>query len=180
MTVVDNEDFASDITDFRSLLSKIKAKNPDVIFINPQTPASIVRIATQSRQLGIKAQFANGGVGAGDLMLKAGVVADGMILTDIGALTSDKGKAFTAKYTDAYKATSSFPFYSGAAYDDLYLITQGIATVGDDATKVSDYLRTLKDYVGTIGTYSFDQNGDLIGAGVVLQRIQNGKIVEIQ
>ncbi len=178
LKVVDTEDFNSDVTDFRSELSKIKTANPDVIFINPQTPQNALRIADQAKQLGLKAQFAGAILGSDPSMITT-KSTEGMIFSDLSGLSTAKGLDFIAKYKAVYNADSNYPFYSGSSYDAVYLLSQAITSAGYDTTKVAQYFHTLPSYVGTIGTYSFDQNGDMVGAGVVLQKMVNKKLINL-
>ncbi len=177
LTVTANENFVSGVTDFRSQLSKIKIQNPDVLFINPQSPVSLVQIAEQARVLGIKSQFV-GSLGGTDPNLYT-KYTQGMIFADLTGLTGDKGKEYMNKYIAAYNVAPNIPLYDGAAYDDVYLITQAISSVGDDSTKVAEYLRAMPSYTGVLGTYHFDKNGDLVGAGIVMQKVSGNKVIEL-
>ncbi len=177
--LVSAEDYDSNTTDFRSLLTKVKGTNPNVIFINSQTSANLLRIASQARQLKINTQLASA-VFNDSTTVGAGAIVNGLILADPpGLSTEGKGPAFLAGYKAAYGAEPTYPFFAGAAYDDVYLIAQAITNAGDDATKVDQYLHSLPSFTGTIGTYHFDQSGDFVGVNSILQQIQNGKVVNL-
>ena len=180
LAIVSTQDYTSDTTDFRSLLVKVQSAHPDVIFINPQTSANFLRIAKQARQLGISAAFMTTAVADDTKIISpdSGTAINGAVITLPPGLTTDgKGASFTADYTAAYGAAPSFGFYAAAAYDDVYLLGQAISSAGDDSTKVEQYLHAMPSYTGAIGTYSFDQNGDLVGMTPVIQQIANGKLV---
>lgn len=51
----------------------------------------------------------------------------------------------------------------GLGYDATKIILQAIDVVGDDAEKIKDYLYTMPAYTGIIGSYAFDENGDVTG-----------------
>ncbi len=180
LKIVDTEDFKTDTTDFRSLLSKIKTQNPDVLFINPQTPQNAIRIAQQARQLGLKSQFVAALFGSDPTLAAAGTATEGMVFADLAGLSTAKGQDFLSKYKATYNSDPNYPFYDGAAYDAVYLISQAVSSVGDDSTKVQKYIHSLANYTGVLGTYSFDKNGDIIGAGIVLEKIVGGKLVNVQ
>src|SRR3989344_837891 len=151
LKIVADEDFVTDTKDFRSILTKIKGINPDVILINPQTGAAFVRIAKQARELGIKAPFI-GSEFNGPEVVDAGGATEGVVVAIAPGLASaGKGKA----YLDAYKAKHgnepAYAYYSGAGYDALMLFADGIAKEGEDPTKVKDYLYGLESYSGTLG-----------------------------
>lgn len=178
LEVAVSEDYVTGSNDFRTSLSKIKAANPDVVLINPQTGADFVRIAKQARQLGIKAPF----IGAefnGPEVLEAGAAVEGTVIAIAPGLSADgKGKT----YLDAYKAEfgkePAYAYYSGAGYDDLMIIADGISKAGYDTAKVKDYLYSLPKYSGVIGDYSFDKNGDVVGIKFLFTKIIGGKFVD--
>ncbi len=176
---VSSEDYNGDATDFRAVLSKVKAVNPDALFINAQTPANLLRVASQARQLGISAQFVSAAFND-PAVVGAGATTNGMVLADAPGLASaGNGPALIDAYKTAYGKEPTYAFYVGAAYDGIHLIAQAITSAGDDTTKVASYLHSLPSYTGTIGTYSFDQNGDIVGITSILQKIENGKLTNL-
>ena len=179
LKIVDSENYATGDIDFRSELLKIKSHKPDVLFINSQTGKDAVRIAEEARQLGITLQFANTLLCSDPVVYTAGQATEGMICVNLAGLPGVSGQEFINKYKAKYDSTPNFPLYAGAAYDDIYLLKQAISAVGGDSTKVMRYLRSLPSYTGTIGTYHFDSKGDLVGAGLILQKVLNKEPVNI-
>lgn len=179
LSVVNTEDYNTSTSDFRSLLLSVKKANPEIIWINAQTSANLIRIAQQARQLGIMSQFLTAPFND-QSVIDAGTPTNGLIIaTPPGLASGGKGADFVSSYKSAYGAEPQYPFYAGAAYDDVYLISQAISSVGDDSTKVQQYLHSIKSYTGTIGTYSFDQNGDVVGINPVFQKIVDGKLINL-
>lgn len=180
LKIVANEDFASDIKDFRAVLTKIKQSGADLIFINTQAPAGLVRIAQQARELGITAPFVASEFNSPEV-IAGGKNTEGLVVVVAPELAAEgKAKSLVESYKTTYGKDISFPFYVAAAYDDLHLIANAITNVGDDPIKVKDFLYGLKDYDGTIGKISFDKNGDMTGVGFIFQKLENGKFVNIQ
>jgi len=179
LKIIVSENYLSQSTDFRSELLKIKSTNPDVVFINPQNGKDLTVIAKQARELGITSKFASTLVCSDPIIFKAGPATEGMVCVNLANLSTDKGKNFLDKYMSAYHTLPNFQLYAGAAYDDVYLVAKAISAVGDDSTKVMRYLRSLPSYNGVIGTYSFDENGDIVGAGLILQKVLNKELVNI-
>lgn len=172
--------FESKTTDFRSILLKVKEANPDVVFINVQVPSNLLKIAQQARQLGIKSQFVSTAFGPDPTVQAAGSSVEDMIFADAPGLASDgAGKELFTKYKIAYGKDPAYAFYVGAAYDGVYLLSKAISSVGDDTEKVQKYMHSVKNYTGTIGTYSFDNNGDITGIIPIFEKIVNGKLVRI-
>ncbi len=178
LEIVASEDFVTNTADFRSILTKIKQTNPDVLLIDPQTGAAAVRVAEQARQIGIKAPFI-GSEFNGPEVSGAGAATEGFVVAVAPGLAAGKeGDAFLAAYKAAYGVEPSYAYYAGASYDATKLFAQAIASVGEDATKVKDYLHNLGSYTGTIGNYSFGADGDVVGIEFVFQKLVKGKFVD--
>lgn len=179
LKVVMNEAFVENTTDFRTLLLKVRATNPDVLFINPQNGSGVARIAMQARQLGITADFL--GISyTGPDVLAAGDAVESMVFAVAPGLAEDKGMQLIKKYEERYGTKPAYPYVVGAAYDHVYLLKKAVESRGDDATDVASYLRTMPVFPGTIGTYSFDNNGDVVGIEQVFQTVRDGKIVALE
>ena len=180
--VIADEDFIPGTKDFRSIVSKIKPLDFEALLINPQVESAAGTIMNQARELGITAPFyGNIALGGSKVLEIAGKNAEGTILTDIPGLKQDNQKAqkFLADFKEKY-GPLSFEFYVGAAYDDIYILKEAISSIGMDTKKIRDYLYSLKDYKGVIGSYGFDKNGDLTGISSVVKQVVNGKLVELK
>ena len=111
----------------------------------------------------------------------AGETIEGLVLFDSPGLNRDNPKAvhFITEYERQY-GDLSIEFYTAAGYDALYILTQAIAASGEDSYAVREYLRDMPNYSGVIGTYGFDDNGDLIGIEHVVKRIESGETVTVR
>jgi branched-chain amino acid transport system substrate-binding protein len=179
--VVANESFAPGTKDFRSILAKIKAASPHAIVINTQMGIASGIIVNQVKELAINTPLYGTTVLAGTNAIEiAGKNAEGILLIDVPGLSDDNPKA--VKFLSDYKAKygeTTLEFYLGAAYDDVYILAQAISKVGIDTEKLKDYLSAI-NYNGVIGTYSFDENGDLVGIEYAIKQIKDGKAVEVK
>src|ERR1043165_8135305 len=104
VNIVGRERTTDKETDFKAILTKIKAKNPDVVF-HGGMDATGGPMLKQARELGIKAVFAFGDGACTDEMGKlAGQAAEGMVCSQAGlpreAASKDFVDAFNAKYGD--------------------------------------------------------------------------------
>src|SRR3954454_10205017 len=100
--VVGRERTTDKETDFKAILTKIKAKNPDVVF-HGGMDATGGPMLKQARELGIKAVFAFGDGACTDEMGKlAGKAAEGLVCSQAGlpreAASPEFTKAFNAKF----------------------------------------------------------------------------------
>ncbi|OHB25257.1 MAG: hypothetical protein A2542_03245, partial [Parcubacteria group bacterium RIFOXYD2_FULL_52_8] len=159
-----DETYASTLAtnDFRTILLKIKAAEPDAVYINTGTSAKTAGLlAKQAKEVGITAQlYSNFQVGTSDGLAAGGKALEGIIYSDAAPLTG-KGKEVLEKYKAAYGKEPGFEYAMTAAYDRMYIIAQAIDAVGYDAGKIKAYLYRMPDFAGATGTYHFDGNGDV-------------------
>lgn len=180
--VVAGENFVSGTDDFRSILTKIKAAKPDAIFINPQTEIAGGTIARQIRELGIEVPLFGSNILSGAKAIEiAGDAVEGLVLFDSPGLNPNNAKAahFLTQYQARY-GDLSIEFYLGAGYDAVYILSLAIATAGEDAHSVRDFLHGMPNYPGVIGTYGFDGNGDLTGIEHVVKRVEGGEVLTLE
>jgi len=178
LQIVADEELTSDTPDYRSALTRIKATDAEVMFINVQTEATLIRIAQQARALGITLPFIASELNS-PAVAAAGDFLDGTIMAVApGLATGERATKFLSAYKEAFGEDPLYTYYTGAAYDAVYLFAQGIERYGEDTDKIKDYLYNV-EYDGTIGRYSFDENGDVAGVGFVLQRLENGQFVNL-
>jgi ABC-type branched-subunit amino acid transport system substrate-binding protein len=66
----------------------------------------------------------------------------------------------------------NFEFAAGISYDSVYIFKKAIEKVGGtDSDKLSDYMHTMKDFSGVLGTYGFNEKGDATGYQPSLKQI---------
>jgi branched-chain amino acid transport system substrate-binding protein len=100
-TIVSNESFDTNTSDFRSLLQKVKMQNPDLIFLNPQSGAAGARLAKQAREMGITTPFAAFFITGEDFTSEP--AAEGTIVFDIPSLAKNSSAStFIANYESKY------------------------------------------------------------------------------
>lgn len=179
-TLAVNESFTTGTTDFRSLVSKVKASGVTAIFVDAQTEASFIKIATQMKDLGVTAQIYTAYL-TGDNIKKEAKLLNGMIAVDLPNIqTQGKASQFTADFKTMFGKDANYPYFAAAAYDATYILTDGIKKDGYNSTKVKDYLYGIKEYNGAAGTYHFDENGDVVGVSLTTKKLESGAFVELK
>ena len=164
--VVAAERFSSDITDFRSLLSKALAASPDAVHLAPQSEFAAGAVIKQARELGYDGPIYAETVSLGATALAiAGEAATGMkaIAADIHP-DNGKGQEVIAAFRERYDYVS-LPWHLSSTYDDVYITAECLRQTGDDqdADGFRDCLYGLT-WSGAIGqNYSFDANGEVVG-----------------
>jgi branched-chain amino acid transport system substrate-binding protein len=180
--IVHEEAYTSDTRDFRDLILKVKAAQPEAIFVNPQTEIAGGTIIKQLRNLGVDVPLYGMDTISGSKTREiAGQAIEGLTILAVPGLNQNNLKAqkFLKDFTQNF-GQPTFDLYLGSSYDSINIIAQAIAEVGNNPTKIKDYLYKLKSYSGVIGTYSFDQNGDIVGIDFVVKKIIDGNLVEVK
>jgi branched-chain amino acid transport system substrate-binding protein len=177
--VVDQEDFQQGEKDFRSQVSKMIAKKPSVIMVNPNSPSAGIAALKQIRELGYKGQIVGNFFG-GSKEVQALPEAQGMIyISDpVLALSPLKQKVFDM-YKAKYGVTPDLEWPVGSRYDAVYILKQAIEAVGDDPTALKDYLHNMPtDFTGILGTYRFEKDSaDITNVKPSVAQIKDYKTV---
>ena len=167
------ERYASDVTDFRSQLTKLFNANPDGLHVAAQSEFTGGTIVKQARELGYDGPIYGEVVVIGTTALEiAGDSATGVkaITADLDPANS-KAQEVLKNFRDKYDYVT-LPWYLGSAYDDVYITAECLKQTGDDqdADGFRDCLYDIT-WSGAIGTdYSFDANGEVVGlANVVVE-----------
>lgn len=176
------EEFPTNTTDFRSLLAKLRATGPDALFINTQTPAAADRILKQLVESGWKAKIVINDAIAGDadtVKADAAILEGAYTAEFIPDMSNEKFKALVTAYKAKYNKDMLYANYMSAVYDAVYLLKEGISSVGYDGEKLADWSRTISNWQGASGSVTIGENGDRVG-GHVPEVIHNGKTQPLQ
>ena len=178
--VVAFETYTTGDRDFSAQLTKIKAQNPEVIFL-PAYYNDAAGITRQARQQGITAQFVGSDAWSSpEVITLGGQDIEGSYFCNHYSteIATPVAKKFVADYTAKYgKAPDDV---AALTYDAMGLITEAIRTAGKaDRQAVRDALAKIPKYEGVTGTLQFQPgSGDPIKTAVILQ-IKGGKFVWI-
>ncbi len=179
--IVADETYNPEDTDFRTQVTKVKAANPDVVYLVPQTKAKGVLLVKQAKEAGIKTQLLTAEVMIGrDVVKESATDVDGMIGVEQKFDDKNpKAAPILAKYKQDTKEDAPFPAFMSASYDIVYLISDAITKNGYDGEKIRDYLYNVKDYDGAVGKVTLDSNGDVI-LDFSVKQIKNGELVTLK
>ena len=164
--IVAEERFSSDITDFRTQLTKLFEADPDALHISPQSEFAGGTIVKQARELGYDGPIYGETVSVGTTALEiAGDAATGMrAITAAPDPENEKAQQVISDFRERYKYVT-LPWHLGSAYDDVYITAECLKQTGDDqdADGFRDCLYEIT-WSGAIGeNYSFDEKGEVVG-----------------
>ena len=93
---------------------------------------------------------------------------------------AQKFNTFATEFERRFGPAASSITYAANSYDVIGVFAEAIAAVGTDGVAIRDYLNNLEGYDGTVGRFSFDENGDVVGISLELQEVQDGQFVKIE
>ena len=172
--IVAAERYASDITDFRSQLTKLLTAKPDALHVVPQAEFAAGTILKQVRELGYEGPIYGETITVGTTSLDiAGDAATGMkAITAAPDPDNEKAQEVLTNFRDRYDYIT-LPWHLGSAYDDVYITAECLKKTGDDqdADGFRDCLYGIT-WTGAIGyDYSFDENGEVVGLSRVVVEV---------
>ncbi len=155
--------------DFKTQLTKIKAANPEALFM-PNYVAEIAQMLDQAKQLGINAKMLSAdGFTNPEILSLAKELANGVVFS--GPENVD-ATAFEKKYQDKWgEKPDSFSLNS---YDAANIIMDAVQYAYDKASAADkkdfkidrnltlEYVKSVKNYKGVSGDITFAPNGDVI------------------
>ncbi len=170
-------------TDFQAILTKLKAKKPDVVFFGGMD-AVAGPMLKQMKTLGIEAKFIGGdGICSEGLVKLAGDgMADGQVVcAEAGGVEGGKKKGmddFKARFKTEFNA--DVQVYAPYVYDAMMVMVEAMKKAG--SAEPAKYLPALStvSYDGVTGKIAFDSKGDVKNGSLTLYTYKGGKRDEIK
>jgi branched-chain amino acid transport system substrate-binding protein len=180
-SVVSEQQFQTNATDFKSILTNIKAANPDVIFA-PSSIATAPLIIKQARELGITAKIMAGDTWENSSIIEnAGVSAEGVVLStffdDADPATAEAGTFISGFKTFLVenKQPDIIPAVSALGYDAYLTALRAIEIANSTkGSAIRDALEKV-DIEGVTGRIIFDENGDADKDMAFIKVVENGQ-----
>lgn len=155
------EYFNPGMRDYRSILTKISRKKPDVIYACMMYEEGAM-LMQQVKQLGIESTvFATSSVYSPKTIELAGEAANGLYLSTTFMPTSPEPhvKKFVTDYESTYKTSPNM--FAAQAYDATGIMLEAVARAYSKDPKVSrmavrDELAATRDFAGVTGGTTFD------------------------
>lgn len=168
-------------TEFQSILTAFKEKQPDAIFYGGGDPQSAPMVV-QMKRLGITSQFLSGEMTKNPNFIKvAGKDAEGVMASLAGMPLAKlaKGPEFETKYKA--KFGKDVQIYSPYGYDATWAMINAMKAA--NSSKPTDYLPKLAatDMAGiTSDHFSYDDKGDLKDVAITVYKVENGEWVPVE
>ncbi len=180
-TIVDEEQFQTNQTDFKAVLTNIKAANPDVIFA-PSSITTAPLIIKQARELGIESLMAAGDTWENSTIIdNAGADAEGAVLStffDEAEPANAEAESFITGFKEYLKKNNQsdiIPAVSALGYDAYLAAYNAIeAAQSTDGEAIKEALKGVS-YDGVTGAISFNEEGDANKDMAFIKTIKDGK-----
>ncbi|MFV9511526.1 ABC transporter substrate-binding protein [Tepidibacillus sp. LV47] len=169
--IVTKESYQQKDTDFKAVLTRIKDKNPDVIYV-PGYYEEVGKIIKQGREMGITVPFLGGdGWDAPQMLEIAGNAAlnNTFFSNHYSAEdTSPEVQKFVENFKKEYNKVPDG--FAVLGYDSVQLIAEAIKNAGSaEPTKIKDALAQIKDFKAVSGTITFNETHDPVKSAVIIE-----------
>lgn len=169
--VTSEESYLQKDTDFKATLTKIKATNPDFLYV-PGYYQEVGLIVKQARELGMNMPIAGGdGWDSAKMPEIAGAAA--LNNTYFSSLyspedSSDINKNFVAAYEKAYGQKPDV--FAALSYDSALLVAEAIKNAGStEPAKISEAMAKINGFSGVSGSVTFDDKHNPVKSAVILE-----------
>ncbi len=167
-----SESFQRGDTEFHAQLNRIKASNPDAVFVSALPPEKL-NILIQARQLSINVPFIVSSLTNLEVQT-ARIAAEGAI-TFTGWLTTDDtpgNQTFVENYRRTFgESPTTFAAWS---YTSLYLLAHAVENAqSTNPERIREQLAKIKNFDTVLGQFSFNTNGDAVYQPKILV-VKNG------
>ena len=172
--VVSREAATDKTTDFKAVLTEIKAKNPDYVFWGgmDDTAATLVK---QMRELGMTAKLVGADGACTDKFIElSGEAGKGVICSQAGMPLSQmaKGAQFNTDYEKAFPG-QKVHIYSPFSYDATFAIVAAMKLANSTDPEAIAAAMPKVSFDGLIGNIAFDDKGDIKGGAISIFEVKD-------
>ena len=169
--IVAEESYLQKDTDFKATLTKIKASNPDMIYV-PGYYQEVGMIVKQAREMGLNVPMAGGdGWDSAKLPEIAGKAAlNNTYFSSLYSPDDDSklNKDFVAAYQKAYNEKPDV--FAALAYDSALLVINAIKTANAvDTVKIKDAMAKTSGFNGVSGNVTFNAQHNPVKSAVIIE-----------
>jgi branched-chain amino acid transport system substrate-binding protein len=180
LRVLGHEGIDPKAQEYKSLMTKIKATNPDLVYFGGTTQNNAGQVAKDMLAVGLKAKLmAPDGCFDSAFINAAGAanLNDRAFIT-FGGVPPDKLTGLGAKFVENYRYTYKKEPEAYGVYG--YVAAQvAIASIGKagvkDRDKIREAVQAYKTEDSALGPFSFDENGDTTMVTMSGNTVKNGK-----
>ncbi len=176
LNIVSAVNYVQDERDFSSLITRLRAANPEVVLILDQ--GAVPQIINQIRGTGWNVQLATLGPGTSEQLIDlTGRNSEGLVLSTPFFFDEDDADLMAWRTDFVARAGFEPTIHPVCAYDTVYLIAAAIEASGNNVTRQSIRDNLAKVSIdGVSGPLKFNPTGDLTREYMICA-VENGKYV---
>jgi branched-chain amino acid transport system substrate-binding protein len=180
LKVLGHESIDATSLEFKTLMTKIKAKNPDLIYFGGTTQTKGGQLAKDIISVGMTAKLmVPDGCFEETFIESAGADnLNGRCFITFGGLPPEELKGDGAEFVKKYKAkyNADPEGYAIYGYEAAKVAIHAIEKAGKkDRAAILESAFAIRDFKGALGTWSFDANGDTSLTTMSGNTVENGK-----
>lgn len=182
LTVVADESYSKGSPDYRSMLTQVKAKSPDLVFMVSYV-ADAILLMRQAREIGLSPMaFLGGGAGFTTPQFAAEKDVSGGVLAST-QWTEDAGWPGSREWAARYKARfgKDASYHAACGYESLRIMGETVAKAGRDREQVRIALKTgaWKGILGEVRFEDYDGYQNQNKHPMLVQQIRAGQFVTV-
>lgn len=168
--VIMKDSYTQTDPDFKTQLTKIRAQNPDVIYV-PGYYGQVGIIAKQARELGMTMPLLGGdGWDSPEVWKLGGAALKNTFITN--HYSADNPATEIQNFVKNYKAKygSAPDSLAALAYDAAKILADALKRAGGtDSVKLKDAINATKDFPGVTGKITLNDKRDAVKPAVILE-----------
>lgn len=178
--IVINRNFVDGTKDFNALLTAVKEKNPEAIYIASYYNEA-AQICSEARQLQITVPIlSDDGVDSPKFIELGGKSVEGTVFTS--PFFREEPRAIVQDFIKAYKEKYSKDpdMLAAQAYDSVLILADAIKRSNStDKEAIRKALSETKGFEGVTGKFSFDEKNEVVKP-IIITKVENGKFVYVK
>lgn len=180
-----NEGIDPKSANFRSLATKIRSTGADLVYFGGTTQTGAGQLAKDLVAGGVKAKLmVPDGCRENALIESAGADnLNGRTYVTFGGVPPGELKGKGREFYEAYKKkfNSEPEAYAVYGYEAARVVVEAIKRAGKkDRETIRGAIAATKDFDGSLGKWSFDENGDTSLKVMMVEEIKNGQFVPVK
>nr|WP_227245397.1 branched-chain amino acid ABC transporter substrate-binding protein [Paraburkholderia caribensis] len=181
MTIVSREYSTDKTTDFKGILTHIKAQNPQVVFYGGYYTQAAM-LARQMVDLGVNAILVGGdGICSPEFSRLSNNVLDNKMFCAQGGAPLDSlpdGKNFRSKFKSTFSA--DVDTYAPAFYAATLLVADAMQKANSTSPEAYSKVMREQSFTSMLGPVKFDDQGDWVDAPVTVYKLSGGNLTPLQ
>jgi branched-chain amino acid transport system substrate-binding protein len=179
VAILDTFGYEKGATDFRPILAKLKALEPNTVYI-PSYYQDGAAFLKQARELGISASFWGATADEDPQFLAiAGQAAEDFHYPVAAAYDAKSSDAHVKEFVSGFQASRGKEpgLLAALGYDSAKLILDGVLAKGATSEGIREFIAAQKSYLGVTGLMTFDEQGE-VHKPIRLRMVKDGKFVD--